>query len=326
MAGRVELVSSRGVRLLGESITYLDPKKIRSDGINFVSHAHMDHLPSGGSGTVLSSTETRAIADLRGYKIDEHADSASGVTLVDSGHILGSRSLLADGVFYTGDICIRNRGFLRGARVPKCSVLITECTFGLPEFVFPPTQKIMAFVNQIISDMYARGKPIILMGHRLGKAQMLSYMFGHWDPIYYHDDIIGLNDLHRTLGIPLKDVIGHTEAERQGLLDKQPWVMIAPAMSASSPFVQRMKSRYNAITVGFSGWAKSSRFAFGRRCDISVPMSDHCDFNELVQLAVDSQAEKIYTIHGFVTEFAASLQKLGFDAQPLSKSSLDKYL
>ena len=37
------------------STVYLDPKKIQSSGVNFVSHAHIDHLPNGGNGTILSS-------------------------------------------------------------------------------------------------------------------------------------------------------------------------------------------------------------------------------------------------------------------------------
>ena len=44
-----------GIRYKNNSSTvYLDPKKINHDGINFVSHAHIDHLPNGGTGTVLS--------------------------------------------------------------------------------------------------------------------------------------------------------------------------------------------------------------------------------------------------------------------------------
>ena len=304
---------------------YLDPKRSSPDGVNFVSHAHMDHLPSGNGGTVLASSETRRIAELRGFRMENHTEHTEGAKLIDSGHILGSKGLLADGVFYTGDICARDRGFLKGARVPKCDILITECTFGLPEFVFPPIRETTSAVNRFISGMYSKGRPVILMGYQLGKAQTIAHMFGHWDPLYYSDEIVKMNDLHRSLGVPLKDAMGHTEAERKGLLDKKPWVMIAPTMSGRNPFIQGMKARYGAVTVGFSGWAKSARFAFGRRCDVSMAMSDHCDFNELVQMVADSQAKKIYTVHGFVAEFASHLRKMGFDAQPLKADGLDRY-
>ena len=42
-------------------------------------------------------------------------------------------------------------------------------------------------------------------------------------------------------------------------------------------------------------------------------------------LVKQSEAEKIYTIHGFVNEFAMDLNKLGFSAQPLREISLDNF-
>ena len=113
----------------------LDPKNADKMGINFVSHAHSDHLPSKNGGTILASIETNEIANLRGFKMENHVQTVDDLHLVNSGHILGAKGLLFDDIFYTGDICTRNRGFLKGAIVPKCKTIITECTFGLPEFV-----------------------------------------------------------------------------------------------------------------------------------------------------------------------------------------------
>jgi putative mRNA 3-end processing factor len=257
--------------------------------------------------------------------MENHVDSLDGFSLIDSGHIFGAKGLLFDDIFYTGDICTRKRGFLEGAKIPKCKTLITECTFGLPEFVFPAIDEIQKQVNELISGLYGKGIPVILMGYQLGKAQTITQLFGHWDPLYFHDSVKEMNSLHQKLGIPLKDGIGHSEAEKNGLLDKKPWVMVAPMMSSKNKFIQEMKSKYGAVTIGFTGWAQSSRFSFGRRADYSITMSDHCDFNELVNMVVQSGAEQVYTIHGFVDEFAEHLQKIGINAQPLLENSLDDF-
>lgn len=307
------------------SAVYLDPKKIQNQGVHFVSHAHIDHLPNSGDGTILSSTETNKIAQLRGFTLKNSTDSLENFTLVDSGHIFGSKGLLFDDIFYTGDISTRDRGFLKAAKIPKCKTLITECTFGLPEFVLPPVTEIVKQVNEIIANLYSKGKPVLLLGYELGKAQTLSQLFGDWDPIYYHDSVKKMNDLHRSMGVPLKDSIGHTEAESKGLLDKKPWVMVAPMMSAKNNFIKHMKTKYDVITIGFSGWANSKKFGFSRGTDYSIPLSDHCDYNELIQLVKESEAERVYTIHGFVDEFALDLNKLGFSAQPLREISLDNF-
>jgi putative mRNA 3-end processing factor len=304
---------------------YLDPKNSDATGINFVSHAHSDHLPSKNGGTILASLETNEIASLRGFKMENHVDSLDGFSLIDSGHILGAKGLLFDDIFYTGDICTRKRGFLQGAKIPKCKILITECTFGLPEFVFPTIDEIQKQVNELISELYGKGIPVILMGYKLGKAQTITQLFGHWEPLYFHDSVKEMNSLHQKLGISLKDGVGHSEAEKNGLLEKKPWVMVAPLMSSKNKFIQDMKSKYGAVTIGFSGWAQSSRFSFGRRADYSIPMSDHCDFNELVDVVVQSGAEQVYTIHGFVDEFAEHLKKIGITAQPLLENSLDDF-
>ena len=304
----------------------LDPKNADSAGLNFVSHAHADHLPSKNGGTILSSIETNEIANLRGFKMKNHVSSMEDYSLIDSGHILGAKGLLFDDVFYTGDICTRDRGFLKGAKIPKCKTLITECTFGIPEFIFPKINETIKQVNELISDLYSKGIPVILMGYQLGKAQTITQLFGHWSPLYFHDSVKKMNDLHSELGVEMAEGMGHSEAQKQGLLDKKPWVMVAPMMSERNLFIKEMKSKYGAVTIGFSGWAKSTKFAFGRRADYSIPMSDHCDFQELVNLVVKSGAEKVYTIHGFVDEFASHLNKIGIRAQPLRENSLDDFI
>ena len=59
--------------------------------------------------------------------------------------------------------------------------------------------------------------------------------------------------------------------------------------------------------------------------DHTIPLSDHCDFDELMKLVKISEAEKIYTVHGFVEEFADELIKKGFHASSLHESSLDNF-
>lgn len=312
-------VTQNGMVYKNDSLSImLDPRTV-DKGVAFVSHAHMDHLPSSNHGMVLASYQTAKLAKHRGYDLGECSESIGGVKLYDSGHILGSRGLLVGDTFYTGDICARDRGFLRGARAPRCRTLITECTFGIPEFVLPPIQRMRAQVDELISMLYGRGVPVVLMGYQLGKAQTLSELFAHWEPMYYHDSVLAMNRLHRTLGVNIKEAPGHTEAIKAGLLDKKPWIMIAPMHSAKSKFVATVK-RYGAVTIAFSGWAASSRFPYSRGADYFIPLSDHSDYPELIRMVKMSGAEKVYTVHGFTSEFAADLRHRGFDAQPLDTS------
>jgi putative mRNA 3-end processing factor len=316
------IVNSNGKRIS------LDPKRWNNCDFTFVSHAHTDHLyknivKDNSNGLTLISKATSLIAKARGYKMTNAIEEFEGFQLIDNGHILGSKGLLVGNeLYYTGDISTRERGFMKPAFIPPVHTLIIESTFGRAEYVFPKLEEIVHKTNKIISDMYDLGVPVILMGYPLGKAQLLTALFGHWDPMFVYDSIHKINSVYIRLGIPLKNTMKYSLAEKRGLLRKnRPWVMIAPLTSARSSFIKMLKKTYGAITIGFSGWAINSRYKFMMDLDYSMPMSDHCDYRELIEVVRASKAEKIYTFHGFSVQFASALRRAGFDAHPVTLAS-----
>jgi putative mRNA 3-end processing factor len=300
----------------------LDPSRPANCHVTFVSHAHVDHLhkPSiekkNKKSQVLASKETALIAQARGYKIGNPAEQHDGFSLIDTGHILGSRGLLiGEDIYYTGDMSMRERAFMKPAKVPHAKTLIIESTFGRPQYVFPPISEVTHKTNKIISEMYDLGIPVILMGYTLGKAQLLTKLFGHWDPII-HDSVAKINSVYSELGVKLKSVMTHSQAEARGLLAKnRPWVMVAPLMSSKCAFLRDMKHTYGAVTIGFTGWAVGTRYRYMMGLDYVMPLSDHCDYNELVAAVKQCRPEKVYTFHGFAKEFAGALLQIGFDAE-----------
>jgi DNA ligase-1 len=51
--------------------------------------------------------------------------------------------------------------------------------------------------------------------------------------------------------------------------------------------------------------------------DAAFPLSDHADFNELIEFVRQVRPRRVFTTHGFATDFAATLRDLGFDAEAL---------
>ena len=317
----------------GRNKISIDPIRPFPSDFTFFSHAHTDHLcrnycrtrlTSGNK--ILTSKETSLIADARGFPMPEINETYNGFQLLDTGHILGSRGLLIhDDLYYTGDISTRERAFMKSATVPEVRTLIIEATFGRPHYVFPHITDVIHKTNKLISEMYDQGLPVLLMGYPVGKAQILTRLFSHWEPFYVHDAIYKMNNTYKKLGVALKDAIMFSEAEKQGLLRRtRPWVMISPLVHLRSKFVKLMKQKYGAICVGFSGWAMDNRYRNMMGLDHAFVMSDHCDYIELLEFVKASNAEKIYTFHGFSQDFAYSLKKLGFDAEPVVKSNMAK--
>ena len=313
------LLENNGTRIL------LDPSKVETNDFVFISHAHSDHVyrkPKNKSKiTTITSIETEAIANARGYEITNAIYEEKDLELIDSGHILGSKGLLAfNEIFYTGDISIRKRAFLKmPKKIPQVDTLIIESTFGRHDYIFPDHREIIHQANKIIADAYDKGHPVILMGYPLGKAQLLTNFFGHWDPFFSYDSIEVINTVYRNMGISLRNTTCYTEAEKDKQLEtKHPWVMLAPLMNGNSRFLKYMKEKYNTITIGFSGWACSPRYKYMMGIDYALPLSDHCDFNELIQIVKKCNPKKIFTIHGFEVEFARVLNNMGYNAIPLS--------
>ncbi|HET6730968.1 MAG TPA: MBL fold metallo-hydrolase RNA specificity domain-containing protein [Nitrososphaeraceae archaeon] len=314
-----------GVHFDGKSIS-LDPKRDSDYDFMFVSHAHTDHLfirrkkAFKSSKKILASHATSIIANFRGHDLEKPIQTPEEYHLVDTGHILGSRGfLIPDELFYTGDISMRNRAFLSGARLPQARHLIIESTFARPEYVFPSLDQCIHQTNEIISEMYDRGIPIILMGYPLGKAQLLTELFKHWDPMIVHESVHKMNSVYKELGVPLKECLTFLQAKERGMFQHGvPWVMISPFMSGGAEFVKEMKSCCKAVTVGFTGWAIGERFRQVMGLDYAIPLSDHCDYLELLEVVKHCKPEKVYTIHGFADDFASKLRAMGYDAQAIS--------
>ncbi|MEM2872916.1 MAG: MBL fold metallo-hydrolase RNA specificity domain-containing protein [Nitrososphaerales archaeon] len=306
----------------------LDPCKAIDTDLVFVSHAHIDHAhPQKDDTRVLASKETTLLAKERGIDIGRTKQELEGFELIDSGHILGSRSLLIDGkILYTGDLAARPRAFLNKGKSMKCDTLIIESTYGKNSFHFPPLAKLLDEVNRLISDLFSRGIPVVLMGYPLGKAQILSYLFSSWDPIYVHGSVQRMNDAYSKLGIELRDFIPYQEAVEKDLLKRRPWILISPMWSGRTNFIKGLKKRYNAVTIAFSGWSMEPSYKYAMSFDYAFPLSDHCDFDELIKFVKDCEPKKVYTVHGFSSELASYLKKLGYDATPLlsSQKSLDE--
>lgn len=313
---------------LNDKKIYLDPRYLDTDSFTFVSHAHSDHLISKSSlrsfhrdKKILSSPETIAIAKLRGHDLGNSFLDDHNFRFVNTGHILGSRGLLIeDKIFYTGDLAMRDRGFLKKTKIPKVDTLIIESTFGKKEYIFPPLSQVLHSVNTIISELYDKGVPVILLGYSLGKAQTLMSLFGLWKPLFVHDEILMYNAIHRQFGIYLEPDVSLSHAIESGLLNKKPWVLLHPLTTSRKSLVPTLKKKFGAVTIGFSGWGVNKGYKGMMNLDYVIPFSDHCDFNELVEVVKRCKPRKVFTFHGFTTEFSKELVKLGYDAQPIIKT------
>lgn len=301
---------SNGIRLEVENRTIALDSDIPAD-INFVSHAHSDHVPRGKK-EIFCSDETAQIIKAR-YNTNLEIQDAPFMELVPSGHILGSTAALINSksgsVLYTGDFCLRDRFFMRGFKPPKADVLIIEATFGSPKYTFPETGEVVRSSVSWIKSQLDSGKNVVAKGYSLGKAQILCAMLekiGY--PIFIHGAVLKINSVYSDLGVDLRGFIPYKEAKEKGYINNGPWVMVSP-----------VKMKLDSKTVFFSGWAVDG---VNPAFDNSFPLSDHADFNELMHTVRKVDPSVVFTTHGFSGEFAEILRNEGFRAIPLESHQM----
>ena len=302
----------------------------------FYSHAHSDHIPRKIPATkVITSGITEMlikhfVSSFEGASfIQEYLLNGVNFTQKSSGHIVGSTALIIDSsegkLVYTGDVSIRDKGFLEPFKPEKCDTLIIESTFGSPEYEFPNYKQIIEETREIIQKYLEADIPVVLMGYPLGKAQMLYHSFSDLSELnIMHESNFLINKLFHSRnikgGIP---ALSYQNAKEKKLLEKRKdWILYAPLRSGRNEFNIRMRNKYGAKLFAFSGWCISSNYKFRMNVDHSFPISDHADFSELIEICEKSNPNNIYTIYGYNIKFAAELQKRGFNAYPLSKQTI----
>ena len=308
------------VRVDGKSI-FLDPKESKGDLV-FISHSHFDHILRSVSDTPkICSRITKETFEIRtGIHLpntyQSYALDGIQFELINSGHILGSSSLLIKTdkkILYTGDVNTRDRLFIKGFKPRDCDVLILETTFGTPRYVFPPIREIEKEVKDWVHDCIRKNNSVILMGYSLGKSQLISYLFKEYKQII-HASVLEINKVYRQFGVDIPIKTSYADAKEK-IAD--PYIFICPPLSANNPIISHLKKKTNPKTAVFSGWALDPGYKYQTGADMTFPLSDHCDFTELKYIADKCNPEKIYTYHGFATDFAEYLTKKGFDAEPL---------
>jgi len=308
------IVEESGIRIA------LDPRgPVKADYV-FISHAHSDHVPSSvQSSKVITSKETARLIREKGLTITDFVEETPLLKLVDTGHILGARGILIDGrIFYTGDLAGRPRGFLPRGRQVSCDELIVESTYGMPEYVFPTMAEILNSANKAIATAFSQNRPVALMGYSLGKSQILSYLFQSWDVLYTYGSVQQYNLAYKELGVEMPPSTWLKTPQDLLGLGRKPAIIICPSFPSKGPSGEALKM-IDAVTIGFSGWATGSGYAYASKLSRAFPLSDHADFKELLSFVEGARPTKVHTVHGFTDDFALLLRTKGYDAKPLGR-------
>lgn len=285
--------------------------------VTVVSHAHGDHLPDGET-TAVCSELTAALGSARREE-PLHRTTDDRVELFSAGHVAGSRAAVItdpDGTryCYTGDICTRSRFYLSGFAPPDVDVLVTEATYGEPEYAFPDHDEVVADILDWLAETDA---PVLLFGYALGRAQKLQRIAEQAGRTVYTTDAV------QRVNEPITEHLG-VEFSAENFDDSVELdagdALVLPMTTARIDWIEDLAEETGAATAGFSGWATDSSFRFRGNFDAAFPLSDHCDFPELCTLVEAADPKQVYTQHGSGDAFAEYLTGEGYDARTIKQN------
>lgn len=298
----------------------------RTQPRGFISHAHHDHMarhelayctPSTGKLYRHRLGANRQVVELAEGVPQEFGDVQ--LTAHPAGHCLGSAMLHIAGLrvhgkpaeerslLYTGDFKLGESATAMRADPPSADLLLMECTFGDPRYCFPPREVAIEQLVKLTRMVLKNGETPVIHAYELGKAQEVTKILTDAAiPVLQHPAIFAVSQIYQDEGVNLGEVSEYASVLLPGRA-----VITLPK---SSPGF-RLPGIEIPVSIAVTGWAMDGSLATRWGADHAVPLSDHADFCELVELVERVEPKQIYCLHGpKLKEFVAYLRSLGHEA------------
>ena len=305
---------------------YIDPSKAVDKAL--ITHAHSDHARPGSrsyltvkQGELLLKQRLGSRINLQtvNYAEDIYLNGVK-VSFHPAGHILGSSQIRIESKgevwVISGDYKIEKDWTCDKYEPVKCNTFITESTFGLPIFKWQNQNLLFDDINSWWRRNKDSGAASIIYGYALGKAQrIISGLDPSIGTIYTHPAVEVINMCYRDSNVKLPLTKNISELEDDKL---NPCAMIiAPPSADKSQWIDKVPDISSAFA---SGWMQIRKNRKRNSFDRGFPLSDHADWEGLLQAVKESRADKILITHGYSSQLAKWLCENGCNAGVLETS------
>ncbi len=302
---------------------YIDP--VRPVARAVITHGHSDHARAG-HGAVVATPQTLDIMAVRygeGYAAavqplhygEVAARDGVEVSFAPAGHILGSAQAV---VRWKGMTIVVSGDYKRSPdptcppfEPVACDVFVTEATFGLPVFRFPPPEEAVQHLLHSLAQFPERAHVVGV--YALGKAQRLTALLRQagWDqPIYVHGALERLNALYGKWGVKLGNLAPATGAKA----DFGGQIVLAPPSALGDRWTRRFPDPISAFA---SGWMRVRARARQRQVELPLILSDHADWDELTSTIAELRPQELWITHGREEALGRWAELAGIAARPL---------
>ncbi len=283
-----------------------------------ITHAHSDHAKAGhrqyltmADGVELLRQRLGDEITVRGVAYGERVDiNGVQVSLHPAGHMLGSAQVRVEHrgqvAVVSGDYKVRPDPTCPTFEPVRCDLFIGEATFALPIYSWPDEAEVFADINAWWRGNQAVGKTSVLFSYALGKAQrLLAEIDAGIGPIYAHGALMRYEAAYAAAGVH-QPALSYCEAKAVKAGNGAALVM-APPSAFGTPWMRKLGKVSTAFA---SGWMTVRGRRRQRGVDRGFILSDHADWNGLIEAITATGAEKVLLTHGYSAALARWLREM----------------
>jgi len=289
-----------------------------------ISHGHADHARWGNQ-HYLCQNDSKAILKHRlgkdisieslGYNEPKNINGVQ-VSFFPAGHVIGSAQIKLEYkgfvVVFSGDYKTQPDFISTPFEPVKCHEFITESTFGLPIYKWKTEQELQQELQNWVLQNQQNNRTSVFLGYSLGKAQRILKLIEHVDDVFVHSAIHNLNTAISNSGIDIpKSIVITSDFKKENVQRK---IVILPPALLGSKLIKKIP---NAATAICSGWMHIRGNRRWKGVDAGFAVSDHADWEGLLQAVKATEAEKVYVTHGSQAVFSKYLNEIGIEAHEL---------
>jgi len=303
---------------------YIDPWKPVDQAV--ITHAHADHARPGsrryvcaesGKAVLAQRVQKDAVIDTLAFGEPRQLGDVL-ISLHPAGHLLGSAQIRIEHrghvTVFTGDYKTDADASCEAFELVPCDTFITESTFGLPIYRWPPPEVVFEEINTWWRHNQRQGRNALIIAYALGKAQrVLAGVDRSIGPILVHGSVTKFVEVYRDAGIDLPEVIHATkETIRQ---HKGRALIVAPGSVIGSPWARRLNPVSAAMA---SGWMRVRGRRRNHALDRGFVLSDHADWPALMDTIQQTGAARVGVTHGYTEPVVRLLRDRGVAAFALA--------
>ncbi len=299
-----------------------------------LSHAHSDHIGDLHlAKQVITTQETMDALAARGEKVTQEIRNVrynetlglvgAYITPFNAGHVIGSAMFkieFNDGlsVLYTGDFNAVDSIVHTAAKPVHADVLITEATYGTPQWTFPDRSLVHHDIVNTAKRIIEQGRIPVFRAYSLGKAQEAIALLQNADieVLSANQAIDSVCEVYNHYGSRLHYSSLESQQARNSLQNGCAVVTSAPRHAIANvrkmlgkSFAKDLERRKE--TFNLSGWT------LGEYKNGGFPLSAHTDFPGLLEFAEAVGPKLAYCFTDNAGVLSGHLAKRGINAVPL---------